>query len=309
MRFGKFVRQGWLPVLATAAFFSTFAIAQTQDKTSGRNPGGAASSAPQSAPAYKVADRSVPLPNRSGLDTSPAKPNEHPLVPAIRWARQGQAEIEKNIQDYSATIVKRERLDGQLGEYEYMFLKVRQKPFSVYMHFLDPPSVKGQEVIYVEGQNNGKMWAHPPGLRNKLIGTVSLDPTGLIAMRGQRYPITEIGMANLIKRLIEIGERDAQYGECEVKFFQGAKINDRSCTCIQVMHPVPRRNFLFHIARIFVDDELNLPLRYESHDWPAQPGGQPQLIEEYTYLNLKINNGFTDADFDVRNPNYQFNVD
>ena len=39
------------------------------------------------------------------------------------------------------------------------------------------------------------------------------------------------------------------------------------------------------------------------YDW----SGKPQLLEEYTYLNLKLNNGFTDADFDVRNPNYQFN--
>ena len=71
--------------------------------------------------------------------------------------------------------------------------------------------------------------------------------------------------------------------------------------------PTPRRNFRFHIARIFVDDELNLPIRYESYDWPEEEGGKPQVLEEYTYLNLKLNNGFTDADFDIRNPNYQFN--
>ncbi len=29
-------------------------------------------------------------------------------------------------------------------------------------------------------------------------------------------------------------------------------------------------------------------------------------MEEYTYLNLKLNNGFTDADFDIKNPNYKF---
>jgi hypothetical protein len=91
-----------------------------------------------------------------------------------------------------------------------------------------------------------------------------------------------------------------------VKFIQNANINDRVCTCIQVYHPVPRRNFLFHIARIFVDDELNIPIRYEAYDWPAKQGGAPELIEEYTYIGLKLNNGFTDADFDVNNSNYEF---
>ena len=127
-------------------------------------------------------------------------------------------------------------------------------------------------------------------------------------MRGNRYPITELGVSNLVHRLVEIGERDAQYGECEVKFRPGVRVEDRVCTRIEVMHPVPRRNFLFHVAMIYVDDELNIPIRYEAYDWPEKEGGKPLLTEEYTYLNLKLNNGFTDADFDVRNPNYQFGV-
>jgi outer membrane lipoprotein-sorting protein len=233
------------------------------------------------------------------------RPDEHPLMPALRWANSGLIEMEK-IHDYSATMVKRERINGKLGEHQYMFIKIRQKPFSVYMYFLGPPNLKGQEVIYVNGANNGNMWAHPTGLQKRLVGTVSLNPAGVIAMRGQRYPITELGLLNLVQRLLEIGEKDTQYGECEVKFLQGAKINGRSCTCIQVMHPVPRRNFLFHIARIYVDDELNIPVRYEAHNWPKETGGPPELIEEYTYLDLKLNNGFTDADFDIQNPNYQF---
>jgi hypothetical protein len=30
------------------------------------------------------------------------------------------------------------------------------------------------------------------------------------------------------------------------------------------------------------------------------------LVEEYTYANLKLNVNLTDADFDVRNPQYRF---
>ena len=121
-------------------------------------------------------------------------------------------------------------------------------------------------------------------------------------MQGERYPLTEMGILNLTHRLVEVAEQDTKYGECEVKFFKGAKINDRVCTCVQVMHPRPRRNFLFHLARIYVDDQFNVPVRYEAYEWPRRPGGTPELIEEYTYLNLKLNNGFTDADFDTHNP-------
>ncbi len=235
----------------------------------------------------------------------PTRPGDHPLVQAVEWAKVGLRRIEL-IEDYSATVAKRERISGKLRDYEYYFIKVRHKPFSVYLYFLSPANLRGQEVIYVEGQNNGNMWAHTVGIRGSLIGTVSLSPTGMIAMKDQRYPMTEIGIKNLTRRLIEVGQQDMKYGECEVRFFRGAKINDRTCTCLQVVHPVPRRNFLFHIARIFVDDELNIPIRYEAHGWPTQPGGPPIVLEEYTYLDLKLNNGFTDLDFDPKNPNYGF---
>jgi hypothetical protein len=229
---------------------------------------------------------------------------EHPLMPALRWAKTGLKDVEK-IADYSAILVKRERIDGELRDPEYAYAKVRHRPLSVYMRFLKPENLAGREVIWMEGVNNGKMWAHGTGVE-KMFGTVHLDPNGAIAMRGNRYPITEMGLLNLVNRLIEVGEKDAQYGECEVKFFEGARINGRSCTCIQVTHPKPRREFLFHIARIYVDEELNIPIRYEAWDWPDQPGGQPELTEEYTYLEIKLNNGFTDADFDINNPSYEF---
>lgn len=253
---------------------------------------------------YRVAERSSPTPSPPAIQITPAQPNEHPLMPALRWAYEGKRRLEQ-IRDYTAVMAKRERIDGTIGPYEYMFVKIRQRPFSVYLCFLDPPSLKGQEVIYVAGQNDGKMWAHGVGVR-RIFGTVSLDPNGLIAMRGNHYPITEIGISNLVHRLIEVGERDAQYGECEVKFIPGAKVNGRQCTCLQVVHPVPRRNFLFHLARIYADDELQVPLRYEAHDWPRTPGGEPELMEEYTYQNLKLNVGLTDRDFDIRNPEYGF---
>ena len=148
--------------------------------------------------------------------------------------------------------------------------------------------------------------AHGTGIKEKMFGTVSLDPDGNMAMAGQRYPLTQIGILNLTRRLAEVAAEDVKYGECEVKYFKGAKINDRVCTCAQVMHPVPRKNFLFHLARIFVDDNLNVPVRYEAYDWPKVEGAKPELIEAYTYLNMRLNVGLTDADFDIGNPAYRF---
>jgi hypothetical protein len=296
--------QGWNSRGCLAALFTSISLISIANAQA---PAGQPQQAPPTGgPEYRVADRSDA--SSQGGSTSqmrPGDPNEHPLMPALRWAREGLPGIER-IQDYTATLIKRERIGAVLGDDQYVAMKVRHKPFSVYLNFLAPTSVKGQECLYIEGQNNGKMWAHGTGMQEKLFGTVSLPPDGAMAMRGQRYPLPQIGILNLTRRLIEVATEDVKYGECEVKYFKGAKINDRVCTCTQVMHPVPRKNFLFNVARIFVDDQLNIPVRYEAYDWPRAPGAQPELIEEYTYLNMKLNVGLTDADFDIHNPAYRF---
>ena len=60
------------------------------------------------------------------------------------------------------------------------------------------------------------------------------------------------------------------------------------------------------MARIFVDDKLQLPLRYSAYDWPDEEGGDLLLLEEYTYTDVKLNVGLTDWDFDHRNEKYRF---
>ena len=130
----------------------------------------------------------------------------------------------------------------------------------------------------------------------------------MIAMKGQRYPSYMTGVQNLIQELIKVAQNDMQFGECEVKFYNGTKINGRVCTAIEVIHPVPRKNFRFHKAHIFIDDELQIPIRYASWEWPSKPGEEPPMLEEYTYMNMELNKGFTDADFDPANDKYAFNV-
>jgi hypothetical protein len=235
----------------------------------------------------------------------------HPLEPALDRAYKALKKIEREVKDYTCTLVKRERVDGKLTDYEYMFTKVRHQPLSVYLYFLPPPKGQtdhssGREVIYVAGQNDGNLVAHEAKGLKALVGAVQLKPTSTMAMQGNRYPITEVGLLNLTRRLVEVGESDRKFAECNVEYKPNSKINGRSCTLIEVEHPTPRKNFRYHKALIYIDDELEIPVRFEAYDWPRAAGGQPLLLEEYTYVNVKFNVGLSDSDFDPRNPNYKF---
>ena len=238
----------------------------------------------------------------------PSQPvaSEHPLMPVIRWAERERPRVVAEINDYTAIMTKQENINGEIQEAQVMELKFRQEPFSVYLKFRYPKKINGQEAIYVRGQNDNKLIAHGVGVE-RAFGTQRLDPEGFIAMRGNKYPITDVGVLNLVDKLLEVGRRDVKYGECDVNYYdKGIMVDDRECTLIEVVHPVPRKNFQFHVARIYVDKELNLPIRYESYDWPKKEGETPMLIEAYTYQKLRINVGLTDKDFDPKNPAYNY---
>src|SRR5208283_5871269 len=87
------------------------------------------------------------------------------LEDALAIAQQSLREIEQEVQDYSSVIIKNERI-GNVPIQTVMFAKIREKPFSVYLYFLDRSNdkgVKGREVIFVHGQNGDRLLGHAPG--------------------------------------------------------------------------------------------------------------------------------------------------
>jgi len=248
----------------------------------------------------------------SSLPSDAASAANHPLDKAITLATEGLAKMRASISDYSAILVKRERVNGVVSPPSYMRVKVRcprqteagDCPFSVYMKFLKPRKSAGREVIWVEGRDDNKLCVHETGLMG--MKRFYLDPDGWLAMQSNRYPVYEVGIENLMVKLIERAQRDKDAGMCQVQYRDGVEFMKRKCSLIELKHDERRPPYDFHKAQVFIDDELNLPIRFVSYDWPAGPGAEPQLIEEYTYAKIAINQGFTDLDFSPDNPAYKY---
>lgn len=236
----------------------------------------------------------------------------HPLDRAIDMAKDGLTHIQSNVRDYSAIMVKRERIDGVLGCPEYMKMKIRcprtvsgqDVPFSVYLKTLKPRQAAGREVVWVQGQNGDKLCAHETGLLG--MKRFYLEPTGWVAMQNSRYPIFDAGIENLIIKLIEKANFAKQNGHSVVNYRDNAEIMKRKCFLIELINEQQREGDEFHKAHVFIDKELNLPVRYVAYDWPATPDGKPEVIEEYTYVKINVNQGYTDIDFSPDNPDYKF---
>ena len=127
-----------------------------------------------------------------------------------------------------------------------------------------------------------------------------LAPDGKMAMAECKYPIMNIGIENLLLKLIERGGKDRERDrpdECVVTHKKGAKIDGRPCTLITIKHPVQRPEYDYQRAEIFIDDELQLPIRYAAYNFPMKGSDDP-VEEEYTYTDLKLNAGLTDKEFE-----------
>ncbi len=166
-------------------------------------------------------------------------------------------------------------------------------------------------MIYYHGKNENMLLAHEGGFLGLI--TVPLAPNSRIAMVGNRYPITEVGLEKLLVRLIEKGERDSRLGECIVNRRSGEMVENRRCELIEVVHnekmvTIGDKTIAheFHIARIWFDESIMLPIKYASYSWPTKAGEDPPLEEEYQYNDLVLNPELTDLDFDTENPKYRF---
>jgi hypothetical protein len=229
-------------------------------------------------------------------------PTQHPLFPPIQLAKKSLQAME-SLTDYEATFVKEERVNGNLVT-QTMQIRLRESPFSVYLLYGGDDA--GREILYVQGQNNNQLHAHEGRGLKSLVGTVSLAADGVEALQGNRYPITQIGMRRMLETVLTQWQQETLYGEIDVRFYPDARLGGRPCQVIESTHPHPRRQFKFHLTRLFIDSESKLPVRVEQYGFPLRPGGTPVLEELYSYSNIRANVGLTDRDFSTKNSQYSF---
>ncbi|MCG8650942.1 MAG: DUF1571 domain-containing protein, partial [Pirellulales bacterium] len=223
--------------------------------------------------------------------------------------------MSKSLNDYTARFVKQDLTPkGVLGEETEILLKVQTRlrgntekaAMRVYLHYLKPESKKGREVIWAEDRNDGKMAVFEPMFPFNLK-TLWLDPNGMIAMQGQRHPISEIGLVRLVENLIERGEDDRDNPNVEITIVKDYRVGDQPAELIQVKRTKPiGGEDDFSLAEIAIDPERQLILSYHSFGWPEKEDAEAPLLESYSYFDVQTNVGLTDEDFDPENPNYSF---
>lgn len=228
----------------------------------------------------------------TGAPTQAVSPMDAP-VRLIHEAQQAY----QHVQDYTCLLIKQERINGRMPPLNVMEMKVRTQPFSVYLRWIQPRTEAGQEVCYVAGRNDGKMRVHAKGLLGT-VGFISLDPNDPRARQSSRRSITEAGIGNMIERFARAWEEERRTNMTTQVNVAEYEYNHRRCTRVETIHPTnPDGHFLYYRDVIFFDKETHLPIRLEFYDWPRQAGDSGQLVEVYSFANMRLNVGLGDDVF------------
>lgn len=274
---------GWL---GSAAVVGALALGSgvgslSKDQTSKRPAGGNSSSAVQ------FSEVSLVVPEGSGLCQE--------YLNALKDAR---ARLD-GIADYEAVLIHQVRKGSDLRDAERIHLKVRHQPFSVYMKWAD----NRQEALYVEGQNDGKMIARKTNGLRLLRGTWRLDPDSTQAMKTTRYPITAIGMKNLVVRILDSAPAGSVPPICAC---EDGSIAGETCRRFEVTFASPADSPDYSRSVVYIGRESSLPLAIVNYGWEGEQPGP--LLERYIYENVRTNAGLNDRDFDPSNQEYGFDL-
>lgn len=245
------------------------------------------------------------------------KTRDATIADVLELAHSALKSMKTSLDDYTARFVKQERSTaGVLSEKTEMDVKIQTRhrnetddaPMRIYLKFHAPEAAAGREVIWGKDLYDEKMAVHEPTV---LLSwkTIWLDPTGMLAMAGQRYPIYEIGVTGLVEKLIERGRKDADNPDVTVTITSDHEFDGKMCQLIQATRSKPGGGEDdFSLAEIIFDPERMLILSYQSFGWPDEKSAESEvpLLESYQYFNLKTNVGLTEKDFDITNESYTF---
>jgi hypothetical protein len=205
------------------------------------------------------------------------------------------------IDGYTATVEKQERIDGKLGAPEVIALKVRHAPAALhlrYLRWLAGPH-KGRQLLYnPQCLGMDKVRAREAGLLGVLPVTIGIDSS--LARRGTRHRLTEVGLLPLVQMMEREHLRGAPRNEIVRRNLGISALAGQPVYGVERTMPRdPGRGFYAHRSVHRSDYLRALEVEIEVF------GFDEQLDERYTYRDIDTAARLGDEEFDPSNRAYR----
>jgi hypothetical protein len=245
-----------------------------------------------------------------------------------------------DLKTIQTNIILKERIKGEYNSHKSSF-KIQISPFKLYMKEEFPR--QGLEVLYVDGQNNGKAWVKPNSFP---WTTISLNPLGNTMRSEQHHSLFKSGFTFFIQVIGHLLEKYKTSISGMVEYNGLVKYNNTICYKLTftntnfkyVNYTVqPGENLEKLSYKLYVNDYMIKELNPDIEDFETLKAGKvikvpndygssfniyidlktnllvgakvfddKGLWEEYSYSETKVNPQLTSMDFDIKNPSYNF---
>lgn len=241
---------------------------------------------PPPAPFRDVADRGNPLPSEAEMERL-AKNDP------IAFLQECIRRYDREVQGYTTTLSKHERIEGSIHPSELIEVAFREKPFSVRMKWKQGAG-RAAAVLYVKGENRDKLLVRPAGVLS-IAGTVLRDPYGRDAKKSGRYPLTEFGIKIGMQRTLASWERAAKANALHVEFLGVQRIEEagnRLCWVLRrTGYAAPEEQEHINGLTVYIDKDSWLQVG------SIITGEGDQFIGSYYFRDIQLNPDFATGTF------------
>jgi NAD-specific glutamate dehydrogenase len=194
------------------------------------------------------------------------------------------------IKDYTCVFVKQEFLKGELSKEQKIQVKFREGPFSVFMQWIENPSMVDR-VLYVKGVNDNQAMIKPAGFLGWFVRSHVNRPVDTPdAAKMSRRRLDQFGFGNALKLITEINDKAQKAGDLKFSYTGTSKVDGRPTYVFERFLPekscYPDQHMIVH-----VDQEWLVPLATFCYD------ARDQLLGKYIYEGVKLNVGLAVKEF------------
>ncbi|MFN4260684.1 MAG: DUF1571 domain-containing protein [Gemmataceae bacterium] len=215
-------------------------------------------------------------------------------VQPLAFVAQALRRYQREVHGYSLTFHKREFRHGKLQPLEIIHVHFREQPYSVYFHWQQGTQL-ADRVLYVEGENHGKLLAHPQSAVARLVvgSVVAKDPDSPEAQQSGRYTIKDFGLQKGALRTLNSWKYDRETHGLTVRYLgiqRLQEVGDRPCFVFRGDFQNPVRDDIT-VATIYFDVEtwLQIGTVLQRRDG--------QLVGAYYFRDIRLNPDFDDQQF------------
>lgn len=206
-------------------------------------------------------------------------------VELLKWS---MSIYRQNIKDYTVTLHKQERIDGELKKPQDISIWFKERPYSVLMKW-DKNPLSVDKLLYVENSKNNKMIVHPTGVFS-WIRSVKRNPRCEEVKKSSLRACDEFGFYRTMESLLEIYETAIENDNLEISYLGRGKVFSRDCVTMEAVLPESKDYPCKRLIMQF-DTQYILPIGLVLYDC------NDNLVSKYFFSKIQLNPGIEEETF------------